>query len=359
MENAINNDKQIKQKTNSRILYLDYLRVLAILSVIVIHLSAQNLYVADVHTSEWQAINFYDSIARWCVPVFVMISGALFLGKEIRIKKLFTKYILRLITAFIFWSALYAIYIGGETIEVLMNFFTGRYHMWFIPMIIGLYISIPVINKIIESPDLIKYYFGVAFIYQFFVPFLFQLYPDIVGGSATWNLTATFLATFKRMDLYLMMGYAAYFILGYCLNKMELDKKSQYIIYLIGLIGFLSTIIISSIMASKRELAVPDYYDYFSLNVLMESIGIFVWFKYHSPNIHFLNSFISKLSLYSFGTFLVHDFLLEIFSRNYNLNSMTFHPIICIPFLAILIFIISTVISWLIHQIPILKKYIV
>ena len=55
-----------------RIIYLDYLRIFAILGVILIHLTS---YVnkTDIYCKEF---------GRYAVPCFVMISGVLFLGRK-------------------------------------------------------------------------------------------------------------------------------------------------------------------------------------------------------------------------------------------------------------------------------------
>ena len=95
---------------NSRKYYLDYLRVSATFAVMSLHIAADNWLNAGVRSFEWQVFNFYDSLVRFGVPVFVMISGALFLNpdKYIPVKKLYTKYIFRIAAAFVFWSFLYA-----------------------------------------------------------------------------------------------------------------------------------------------------------------------------------------------------------------------------------------------------------
>ena len=85
-----------------RAYHLDFLRVFATFAVMVLHLAAQNWDKINVKTFEWNVFNFYNSIVRWAVPVFVMISGALFLSKDIQLKKIFSKYILRIVTAFLF-----------------------------------------------------------------------------------------------------------------------------------------------------------------------------------------------------------------------------------------------------------------
>ena len=94
----------------NKIIAFDSLRVVAILSVIVLHASAVvflNLYPSY----DWNVANVYDSFMRWNVPVFFMISGALFLrrSKELNIKRLYSRNILRIVAIFVFWSIIYAI----------------------------------------------------------------------------------------------------------------------------------------------------------------------------------------------------------------------------------------------------------
>lgn len=92
-----------KNKTD-RILYLDYLRILAMIAVITIHSSAHGWCLTDIHTVDWNVYNIFDSIVRWATPVFVMVSGVLFLNeeKEINISRLYSKNIFRIATAFCF-----------------------------------------------------------------------------------------------------------------------------------------------------------------------------------------------------------------------------------------------------------------
>ncbi len=109
----------------------------------VLHLGAQNWYTTDVKSFAWNTFNFYDSIVRWAVPSFVMISGALFLQRDIPFKKFFSKYIFRIVTAFLFWSFVYAVanYAKNkDIIKALGHFIMGHYHLWFLFMITGLYI---------------------------------------------------------------------------------------------------------------------------------------------------------------------------------------------------------------------------
>ena len=58
-----------------RLAYAELLRVVAMLAVIVLHVSGGWLESLPVGTTDWHALNMWDSLCRWCVPVFVMCSG--------------------------------------------------------------------------------------------------------------------------------------------------------------------------------------------------------------------------------------------------------------------------------------------
>lgn len=113
--------------------------MLGVLAVITIHLCGR-LYDADTYSFEWNVFNFYDSIVRWAVLVYVMISGALFLGRDVPLNKIYGKNILRIFTAFIFWVFVYAVceYLEKGNLT-LKTFMASHFHLWFLRMIIGLY----------------------------------------------------------------------------------------------------------------------------------------------------------------------------------------------------------------------------
>ena len=117
-------------KQQNRILYFDILRVLATLAVITLHISVHNWYETDISSTQWMAYTMYDSLFRWSVPIFVMISGALFLQRDVNLKKLFSKNIFRLATAFVFWSILYAVieyFQGKDLAQCFVNALHGHY----------------------------------------------------------------------------------------------------------------------------------------------------------------------------------------------------------------------------------------
>lgn len=119
---------------SNRTLYFDILRIIATFAVIFLHTSSGSWNMEDFNF-DWNVRNVYDSAVRWCVPVFVMISGALFLNpeKHISIKKLYTKNIFRIITAFFIWSTIYSAYnyfIANDhnLIGFVLNILYGPFH---------------------------------------------------------------------------------------------------------------------------------------------------------------------------------------------------------------------------------------
>ncbi len=180
MEKLILNEKRysvfnISRYDVERIAYLDYIRVIATFAVIIIHVVAQNWKNVSVNSVQWMIFDIYNGITKWAVPVFVMISGVVFLNKK---STDLGKYILRLCLAFVFWSIIYYFFFGGGLISLLV----GRYHMWFIPMIVGLYICTPVIRKITEDEVITNYFMMIALVFVFLLPWIISLIDNFLSG---------------------------------------------------------------------------------------------------------------------------------------------------------------------------------
>ena len=152
-----------------------------------------------------------------------------------------------------------------------------------------------------------------------------------------------------------MLGF---FIGGYYLNSIELNKKRRIFLYYLGCIGAILTIIFQSLVAIKIQYRHSHYYDINSIFVLLQCIAIFVWFKYTEFPAG-LNSLSAKLSQYSFGIYLIHPFILEKLKAIFRINTLSFNPIFSVPIIAISVLIISCCISKILNHIPVLKKYIV
>ncbi len=342
-----------------RIGYFDLLKVVAAYAVVILHVSAQNWYKADINSAEWKVFNVYDSMVRWSVPVFVMISGALFLNGKQSVGRIFRKNIFRMVTAFCFWSFLYTVvdYLQGvKGGNVVLQFLRGHYHMWFLFMIVGLYLIVPCLRKVVESDFLVKYFLALALAFTFLLPQCLSLIPFV-----SENAGSTASAIWRDANFHFTLGYAAYFVLGYYLDKCSIGRKAEGAVYLLGLAGFAITAACSQMLAGHLQEASTLFYGYFTVNVLLESVAVFVFFKKHcrisgSPGRKVV---IQKLAKYSFGVYLAHVLVLEQMSRKMGWDTLSFHPVISVPLNGLVVFGASFCISAILNHLPIFHKYIV
>ena len=270
--------------------------------------------------------------------------------------------------AYVVWSAFYAIAVPicnlifkevyqTSFLEIIGNFISGAVHLWFLPMIIGLYMCIPLIKQLIKKDNLIKYFLILSFVFCFIRTQTELVSVNLLSGNA--QIIFEHINTlFKNFNVNLIFGFSSYFILGYCLNKTDIRKKHRTIIYILGVIGLVLTIILNLIASKKAGKSLEVFFGGTSLNVLLMSVAVFVWFKYNIKGTEKLNKIIIKLSKYSFGAFLVHIFILKALTA-LGIESTSFHPVLSVPDITIFTTIVSYLISMILNKFPVIKKYIV
>lgn len=64
----------------NRISKYDVLRVVASFSIVLLHVSASYWSVVDIHGKEFLVMTIYNSMTRFAVPVFFMLSGLFFVS---------------------------------------------------------------------------------------------------------------------------------------------------------------------------------------------------------------------------------------------------------------------------------------
>lgn len=340
-----------------RIIYLDVARICAMFSVVILHVAAEGWYGFDIHSKEWAVYNAYYGFTRWGVPVFLMISGALFLGreKEITINSIFGKYIKRLVIAYVFWAIVYAckdVFIVGEVSfgSFLKTVVEGHYHMWYIPLIIGIYLLLPVLKELTKN-DVVMYYLLLLLLFFYFVVPTIGLIPQLSG----------LYRIFDRILFSAFGGYGAYFLLGYFLNKVELKKTIRYLIYLLGLLGAVATALTTMIVSRQNGALYIDVNSGFMVNVLFTSVAIFVFAKYMCTDGRIHGStctVLAGLSESMFGVYLVHVLVLELLEQ-IGISALKYESLWTVLIISFAVWLISLFVVLGIRQIPLLKKYIV
>lgn len=335
---------------------LDLLRLIAILGVIVMHikLSGNSMPQSRFGVTLYQGI--WSSVT-WCVPIFVMISGRLFLdpARDITLQKLCTKYIPRIATAFLFWSAIYQVYysvLGGQALNwkgILSQYLMGPYHMWYLYMIVGLYAVTPILRKFSGDAAITKY-FVILF---FFAELLNEYGPylPVIGGTLAYAA--------EKINLNVVLGMTGYYVLGWHLYRTELTKKQEAAIYLAGLLALCFTIFAASNLPIPEGQNTEFYQQYLKPNVILESAALYTFFVKRVCKARFserLAGWISLLAENCFGIYLIHALVNEFVCTGSWKDA--FSPFLAVPVLVFLVFAISAVIIFPLRKIPFVRKHL-
>lgn len=329
--------------------WADLLRALATLAVIVLHTAADFLYrFNSIPPSHWHAANFFDSFTRFCVPVFVMLSGALLLGRPHEIGDFMKRRVLRIIGPLVFWSILYIARsvwqdhaLSTADLSSLLRY-TGHqllsgsaFHLWYMYMIIGLYLCIPFLNKwTLQATDReITYFLGIC-----------------LSGIL---LAQPLLAPFRpAIDMRFFGGYVGFLVLGYVLAKRPAEALLGRTGIALWIIGSLIAVM-GTFWLTRRDGTFHGYfYDYFSPNVILAALGFFLWIR-HSPYVAKgrMGFWIHTISTNSYGIYLAHLLVLGLL-RAYTPSGYIAHPALSIPLTSVAVLLVSTLLVRLIANLP-------
>lgn len=90
--------------------WLDNSRIIATFAVVFLHVAGFFLN-AGMDSQYWWFGNIFSSFSKWCIPVFVMISGALLLSpdKTESMETFYRKRVSKIFIPILFWSMLYSL----------------------------------------------------------------------------------------------------------------------------------------------------------------------------------------------------------------------------------------------------------
>jgi surface polysaccharide O-acyltransferase-like enzyme len=330
--------------------WLDNSRLIATFAVVILHVAAGVVVYSIPGSQYWWAGNIYNSSVRWCVPVFVMVSGALLLNpnKMESMGTFYKKRLARILIPLLFWATYCSLrflpqspVIGKEqmVIDFLEILLSGRpcYHMWFLYMIIPLYLFTPFFRKIIINSTRQEVVIFVVF------TFLMGVLNSIAdrGPSIFFNW---------------FIDYIPYFFLGYLIRTDE-GEISKTILWCVLLFSSCLTAIGSYILATNSNLGIGQYfYGYLSITVIPMSVSIMYLLKsWTKPIIN--EKFTRTLSLLTLGVYLIHPLLLGTFGKH-GFSPLNFNPAVSVPVIAIIAFSSSLICAWVIYQLPYLKRII-
>lgn len=338
----------------TKLQWADSLRALATIAVIILHVTAPLLTSMESLT-DWWIGNIIESSVRFSVPVFFMLTGALIFDKEYSIGTFLKKRFFRVIIPFLFWSIPYILFslILKALHEEELDFFKvfifiidqfkngSSYHLWFVYTLLGIYLFIPIISKWVRN----------------------STNKEILYFLILWLITVLFtypiLSIFKtKIDFSYFTGFLGYTILGHYLRKINFDssKKKDFIAIVLFFTGLIITIIGTYFLFKFKGKMDELYYEYLTLNVLMCSIGVYLYIKDKNIKNQSVLKFLNLMNKFSYGIYLVHVLIL-IFLTKAGITCFFINPLIGIPLTSILCLILSSLTIYVVNKLP-YGKYI-
>ena len=353
------NEKSQNNINALRINYFDILRIISSFAVIIIHVSARYNSL-NCNNYNYKIGFFYNGASRFGVPIFFMISGALFLSKDISFEKIFKKYILRIIIHLISWTFIYSFYSKKYSNfnfdRIIINFFSGYIHFWYLYITIQHYIIVPFLREIVKKESLFKAFIILSFVLTFLFPYL-----KIIKSFCPKLLSKIINVIYLNLKNNYLSGNIFYFILGYYLNNsMNIGIYKKILFYFLGLIGFSFIIIFYYLSIKCQQSMIPFYFRTLNLNILAYSIGIFIFFKHNFNNISIkYMKFIKIISIHTFGIYLIHPMIINIIRGRNDSFLSSLNLIYKIPLMSLITFLFSFMICIIIKYLPFIGNLLV
>ena len=335
-------------KENKRLVYLDILNIFACISVIFMHCNWEAHYFSN--NNSWYISMFVETICYFAVPAFLMITGANLLEyrKKYDDKTYFKKRFSKVVIPYFIWSIIfYIIYNKGFNLGVFIDKFLNcniESVYWLFPLIIWIYLLIPILATLIENnKEKYLYYFGLLiFISTSCISYIFTLL-----NKSTPNIFLFFNGN---------INYLLYIILGYYLSKKEISKKKRIILYILAILCLLFRYFHTTYFSLQTNTLNENSWGYLSVLSVITTSSIFIFLKNKKYNISEKNmKIITKISGCSFGVYLIHILVRSKITTMLHLEPANFMYKLLFP---IIVYLISLLIIYILKKIPILKKIV-
>jgi len=327
------------------------LRLLACFGIIVLHTAYQAVLQYNGTITDGQKFGALavTNCLTWAVPCFVMITGALLLDptRELTLKKLFSKYLLRVVGALVLFVLLYRLFdmatgvvpaTGVSFLEAFKQLYTATSWspLWYLYMLIGLYLLLPFYKKIAahSSEKELRY---LLLIYLVFLSLLSL--TELANVASGFYIHVSTIYPF-----YLFLGYAIH------TGAIRIPRPVSVLLILVGTVGI---VLGTKYVLDSGNTAVTMLWKYNSILVILQSAGLFSLFDSEKAGERELR-FLKELDLCTFGVYLIHIILVKYAWAVLGLNP--FEKGYLFPVVVLAVTVISFLVTWVLRKIPGLKQ---
>ncbi len=341
-----------------RIVYFDVIKILSSFLVIFNH---SHWYIMNEGTLVNGIHHLLFCICKIAVPLFIMVSGALILGKKTNYKEIFTRRIFRVIVPLLFIFTLSSLIYHATFSEFIRILFTNDitfphipYWTWYLYLLISLYLMTPFLQKMIKNFDnkdyivfIIIVVFGLSFIYE-----SMSIFKLFLGENIMLNDSIT---------LGIFPVAIGYYVMGYYLYKLKITRKIFKIssLLLILFIIFGTLLLRLGIM---RGIGYDEVLRYNYFIVAVNASCTFIIVKYLTKKLIKkvnVKNIIGIIGDSGFGVYLFHLYLIEYLSKTRVFYIIcSYSSLAAVLLVDITIFLLLTIVFYFLRKIPFIKKFI-
>ncbi len=378
MQEPVTQTTPTLRPAGSHIAWIDLLRVVACLMVVISHSADFFVGQLDNNYSEFLQGSFWGSLVRACVPLFVMISGVLLLPVKQDTATFYKKRLGRVVWPLVCWSivlplafwaygAATADEAGRHLLMWPLNFTDTTVPLWYLYMLVGLYLFLPIISPWLQQAsrkDIRR--FLMIWGFTLLLP-PGQLALKMAGGNAgdygelglfgvcAWNPFGTF---------YYFAGFLGYVVLAHYRMRFPLQwsrGKTLGVAAVLFVGGFALTeagfLWIQNQHPGGYDAAMELPWSFTGLNVFMMTYAVFIVMQKVEVRGERCRKFLNRTAALTFGIYLCHFFFVRV---GYDLvyEWLPVPAWLQIPAIAVLAFGVSAGVVRLLQLIP-GSKYIV
>ena len=347
----------------ARVAYADLVRVIAILMVVLIHSASPLFNTLPTDSNGFAVSVLLDGIAHAGVPLFVMVSGIFLLDekREMSVRRAIGHYALPLVGLYFFWSILYAAAnkvavpllfehaaVNGEMLKSFgVAVPEGAYHMWYLPMMAGLYLITPLLRTFVrqDSRHLVRWFLLLVFVLRFTLPTGIRLVAEVTGLD--------FSAAYNRFELLAGWEYPAYYVAGWYIANTRPDARSRRAVYAAGAVALVALLALTWWVSVHRGEAVKELMEQKSLFCCVYAVALFSLVAWEGQKLR-PRPLLTRLSALSFGVYIVHVEIQQLYKQFIPYDSGNVLVYILVQWLAVTA--VSFVAAWVLSKIPLLKR---
>ncbi len=321
---------------------VDLLRLLSAYFVVIIHVAGRFS----------PACVIYNSLARFSVPVFVLISGYYLLSRETPVGVLWKK-ALRLMALMVFWAGVYYLYSlsQGAAFEgakaAVKYLLTQPMHLWYLYAAAALYVFTPVFFVFARSAGRQEWHYALA---------LFFFFGSVVTVllRSPWFPTLTLIVDKTKVPW--LLGFPFLYLLGGYLRRFPLESpRARRVIYLLGLLGFAGTAAGTWALSARTQVIDGLLMSFFSPGAILPAAAVFVAVKERvarHPLPEKLRLPLHRAAGCTMGAYLIHPLVKMVLQNQLHFPFESLPQWAGLPLRAALVYVLALALTFVLKKLP-------